>query len=117
MQIKDYGSATQTFGRLVELAPTVAAHRLRLAIAMTCWPPTAKQAEREFLEAVRLEPNNAKIHYEFGRYYRAMKLRNRALAELRTAVSLEPANERARQELVELSPNDSLLSPLESARR
>jgi tetratricopeptide (TPR) repeat protein len=116
MQIKDYGSATQTYGRLVELAPTVAAHRLRLAIAMTCWPPTTKQAEREFLEAVRLEPNNAKIHYEFGRYYRAMKLRSRALAELRTAVSLDPANERARGELQELSPKDPLLQPLKNAR-
>ena len=44
---------------------------------MAFYPSTAKQAEREFLEAVRLEPHNADVHYQFGLYYKAMQ---RALA-------------------------------------
>jgi len=59
--------------RLVNEAPKVAAYRARLAIAMACYPRTAKQAEREFVEAVRLEPDNADLHYQFGLYYKAMR--------------------------------------------
>ena len=64
------------------------AYCVRLAIAMASYPRTAKQAEREFLEALRLEPDNADLHYQFGMYYKVMKQRARALAELETAVRL-----------------------------
>ncbi len=112
MKIQDFAGASQIFGRLVEKAPRVAAYRVRLAIAMTCWPPTARQAEREFLQATRLEPDNGWIHYQFGLYYKRMGLRNRALAELRTAVSLDPKDAEARRELEALSPHDAALTTL-----
>jgi tetratricopeptide (TPR) repeat protein len=112
MTVSDYASAVQSYLRLVELAPKVAAYRVRLAIAMALWPKTAKQAEREFLEAIRLDPNNADIHFQFGIYYKAMRVRSRAVAELRTAVSLSPRHKQARAELEALSPKDSALSSL-----
>jgi tetratricopeptide (TPR) repeat protein len=74
---------------------------MRLAVAMACYPRTAKQAEREFLEAIRLDPNNADIHYQFGIYYKAMRVRSRAVAELRTALSLSPRHKQARADLAE----------------
>ena len=40
------------------------------AIAMAIWPRTKKDAEREFLEAVRLDPDNADLHYQIGLYYK-----------------------------------------------
>jgi tetratricopeptide (TPR) repeat protein len=112
MTVSDYANAVKVFGALVDLAPRVGTYRARLAIAMACWPKTAKQAEREFLEALRLEPDNVDYHYQFGLYYKAMKLRGRAIAEFRTALGLNPRHKMAREELETLSPKDSALTTL-----
>ena len=112
MTVSDYGNAVKVYAAIVDLAPKVAAYRARLAFAMACWPRTAKQAEREFLEAVRLEPDNADLHFQFGIYYKAMKVRSRAISEMRTAVKLNPRHKQAREELEALSPKDSALTSL-----
>jgi tetratricopeptide (TPR) repeat protein len=117
MTVSDYANAVQVYEKLVRLAPKVAAFRTRLAIAMACYPRTAKQAEREFLEALRIDPDNADIHYQFGLYYKAMRQRARALAEMRTAVRLNPRHRQARQELEALSPRDSALTSLKKLFR
>jgi tetratricopeptide (TPR) repeat protein len=112
MTVSDYANAVTVYEKLVQIAPMIPAYRVRLAIAMACYPRTAKQAEREFLEALRLDADNADIHYQFGRYYKAMKQRSRAVAEMRTAVRLNPRHEMAREELASLSPKDSALTSL-----
>jgi tetratricopeptide (TPR) repeat protein len=112
MTVSDFANAVQVYAKLVQIAPNIAAYRLRLAIAMTCYPRTAKQAEREFFEAVRLDPHNADIHYQFGLYYKAMKARSRAVAEMRTAVQISPRHKAAREELEALAPKDSALASL-----
>ena len=117
MTVSDYANAVQVYEKLVRLAPKVAAFRTRLAIAMACYPRTAKQAEREFLEALRIDPDNADVHYQFGLYYKAMRQRARALAEMRTAVRLNPRHRQARQELEALSPRDSALTSLKKLFR
>ena len=112
MTVSDYANAVKVYERLVELAPKVGAFRARLAIAMACYPRTSKHAERQFMEALRLDPDNADIHYQFGLYYKAMKQRQRAVAEMGTAVRLNPEHKAARQELETLSPKDSALTSL-----
>ncbi len=112
MTVSDYANAVTVYDKLVQIAPQIPAYRVRLAIAMACYPRTAKQAEREFLEALRLDADNADIHYQFGRYYKAMKQRSRAVAEMRTAVRLNPRHKMAREELETLSPKDSALTSL-----
>ncbi len=112
MAVSDYANAVKVYTNLVDLAPDVSAYRLRLAIAMACWPRTQKQAEREFLEAVRLDPNNPDLHYQFGLYYKAMKVKSRAIAVFQTAVRLNPQHKNARAELESLSPKDSALQSL-----
>jgi tetratricopeptide (TPR) repeat protein len=112
MTVSDYANAVTVFQKLVQVAPKVAKYRVRLAIAMTCYPRTAKQAEREFFEALRLDPDNADTHYQFGLYYKAMKARSRAIAEMRTAVQLNPRHQRAAEELASLAPKDSALGSL-----
>jgi tetratricopeptide (TPR) repeat protein len=109
MTVSDYANAVKVYEKLVNLAPNIAAYRVRLAIAMAGYPRTAKLAEREFLDALRLEPNNADIHYQFGLYYKVMKQRARALAEMQTAVKINPRHRLARAELETLSPRDSAL--------
>lgn len=110
MTVSDYANAIRVYARLVDLAPDSAVYRAKLAIAMAFYPPTAKQAEREFLEAVRLEPNSADLHYQFALYYKAMKVKSRAITELETAVRLNPRHRLARTELEAMAPKDSALT-------
>jgi tetratricopeptide (TPR) repeat protein len=117
MTVSDYANAYRTYAKLVDLAPNDPAYRIKLAIAMAFYPTTAKQAEREFLEAVRLEPHNADIHYQFGLYYKAMRVRSRAITEMQTAVRLNPRHKQARQELEAMSPKDSALTSLKKLFR
>jgi tetratricopeptide (TPR) repeat protein len=117
LTISDYASAVRTFARLVDSAPNVASHHLRLATAMALWPQTAKQAEREFHEAIRLDANNADTRYQLALYYKTMKLRARALEQLRLALSINPNHARAREELETLSPKDSALTSLKKLFR
>lgn len=117
MTVSDYANAYRTYAKLVDLAPNNPNYRIKLAIAMAFYPATAKQAEREFLEAVRLEPHNADIHYQFGLYYKAMRVRSRAITEMQTAVRLNPRHKQARQELEAMSPKDSALTSLKKLFR
>ena len=117
MTVSDYANAIKLYARIVDLAPQVASYHVRLAIAMASYPATAKKAEREFLEALRLEPDNPDIHYQFGLYYKVMRQRARALAEMQTAVRLNPRHRPAREELETLSPRDSALKSLKKLFR
>jgi tetratricopeptide (TPR) repeat protein len=117
MTVSDYANAIKLYARIVDLAPQVASYHVRLAIAMASYPSTAKKAEREFLEALRLEPDNADIHYQFGLYYKVMRQRARALGEMQTAVRLNPRHRAAREDLEALSPRDSALKSLKKLFR
>jgi tetratricopeptide (TPR) repeat protein len=117
MTVSDYANAIKVYAKLVDLAPDVALYRAKLAISMAFHPPTAKQAEREFLEAVRLEPNNPDLHYQFALYYKAMKVKSRAITELETAVRLNPRHRLARTELEAMAPKDSALTNLKKLFR
>jgi tetratricopeptide (TPR) repeat protein len=117
MTVADYANAVKVYDKLVRAAPRVAAFHLRLAVAMACYPRTSKLAEREFYEAARLEPENAEIHYQWGLYYKVMKIKSRAVAEMRTAVRLSPKHKGARAELESLSPKDSALTSLKKLFR
>lgn len=117
MNVADYANAVKVYEKLVTIAPRVAAFHLRLAVAMACYPRTSKLAEREFYEAARLEPENAEIHYQWGLYYKVMKIKSRAVAEMRTAVRLSPRHKAARAELESLSPKDSALTSLKKLFR
>jgi uncharacterized protein DUF4388 len=112
MTVADYPNAIKAFVKLVNRAPRKASYRAKLAIAMASYPRTAKGAEREFLEALRIEPDNPDLHFQFGMYYKVMKQRARALAEMQTAVRLNPRHPMARRELEALAPKDSALSSL-----
>ena len=117
MTVADYANAVKVYEKLVRTAPRVAAFHLRLAVAMACYPRASKLAEREFYEAARLEPENAEIHYQWGLYYKVMKIKSRAVAEMRTAVRLSPKHKAARAELESLSPKDSALTSLKKLFR
>jgi tetratricopeptide (TPR) repeat protein len=111
MTVSDYANAIKVYMRLVEIAPQNASYWVKLAIAKASYPRTAKLAERDFVEALRLEPDNADVHCTFGMYYKAMKQRARAQAEFETALRLNRKHALARRELEAIAPGfEGLLS-------
>ena len=57
------------------------------------------------------------MHYQWGLYYKIMKIKSRAVAEMRAAVRLKPKHRAAREELEALSPRDSALTSLKKLFR
>jgi tetratricopeptide (TPR) repeat protein len=112
MSVGDFANAVRTYTRLVQLQPDVADHFVRLGSAMARSPRTARQAEAEFQEAVRLAPKNAEIRFQLGMYYKAMNVRSRSIAELRAALELNPRHKQARAELEGAAPQDSALGSI-----
>ena len=97
--VGDFANAARAYSRLVEVQPDVADYRVRLATAMARSPRLARQAEAQFQEAIRLEPDNAEHRFRFALYYKAMNVRSRSIAELRAALQLDPRHEGALAEL------------------
>jgi tetratricopeptide (TPR) repeat protein len=112
MSVGDYRNAIQSYSKLTKLQPEVPAHRLRLAAAMSRWPPTAKQAESLFLDLLGEEPDNPELHFQVGLYYKSMNVASRAIAEFRAVLRLNPRHAKAREELEALAPRESVLKGL-----
>jgi len=112
MSVADYRGAGRSFNKLTQLQPRVAAHHAGLAAALARCPETARQAEREFLEALRLDPDNADLHFQAGLYYKAMAVRSRAISAFRTVLRLRPDHVGARQQLQAGSSQVTALSAL-----
>ncbi len=112
MTVGDFANAVKVYSRLVDAEPNVGGFRLRLAVAMAHYPRTIKQAEREFLEAIRLEPDNAEYHFQFGSFYQLVKQRARAVSELQTALRLDPHHQGAQELLKAVAPKESGLVSL-----
>ena len=80
----------EVYARLVDLAPDSRGLPLRLAIAMACYPAHREAGRARVPGGAAPRPDNADIHYQFGLYYKAMRQRARAVAEMQTAVRLNP---------------------------
>ncbi len=103
--------------QLVNLAPDVAAYRARLANLMAHLPQTARDAEQQFIEALRLDPDNVDLHFKFGLYYRSLRVPSRALAEFRKVLTLDPHHKEALDQLAAAAPHDPLLDSLRKLLR
>ena len=112
LMISDFPRALQAYADVVELQPDVVAHRVQLGSMMMRVPQLARQGERHFAEAIRLDPDNVEAHFQFGLYYKALRVASRAIAEFRTVLRLDPGHELARKELEASAPRDSVLSTL-----
>ena len=97
--VGDFASAARSYSRLVDAWPDVADYRVRLATVMARSTRLARQAEAQFQEAIRLEPDNAEHHFRLALYYKGMNVRSRSVAELREVLRLDPHHERAAAEL------------------
>jgi Flp pilus assembly protein TadD len=98
-QVRDWEHAVSLLYELVELEPADASHHGMLARAMARHPVMRKDAERHFIEALRLAPQNADLHFSLGLYYKSFTMHARAQTEFRTALRIRPQHEGAKKHL------------------
>jgi len=88
--VRDWDGAVSLLMELVELEPNNAHHHGMLAKAMLRHPVMRKNAERHFIEALRLAPQDADLHFWLGLYYKTFGLKSRAETEFRTTLRINP---------------------------
>jgi tetratricopeptide (TPR) repeat protein len=98
-QVKDWEHAVSLLYELVELEPEEANHHAMLARAMARHPVMRKDAERHFIEALRLAPQDADLHYSLGLYYKSFGMHSRAQHSFRTAIRINPNHEEAKKHI------------------
>jgi tetratricopeptide (TPR) repeat protein len=96
-QVRDWEGAVSLLYELVHLAPSNAAYQGMLARAMARHPIMRKDAERHFIEALRLAPQSADLHFSLGLYYKSFGMKSRAEIEFRTVLRISPNHEGARK--------------------
>ncbi len=97
---RDYEGAIPLLEQLVKISPGTALYRGMLARAMSRNPPTSNRAEKHFIEALRLSPQDPELHYWLGLYYKKFGLKARASKEFRTTLRIDSNHEGARKQLV-----------------
>jgi tetratricopeptide (TPR) repeat protein len=98
-QVRDWEHAVSLLFELVELEPESAQHHGMLARAMARHPVMRKDAERHFVEALRLAPQDADLHFSLGLYYKSFGMHSRAQHEFRTAIRINPHHEDAKKHI------------------
>jgi tetratricopeptide (TPR) repeat protein len=98
-QVRDWEHAVSLLYELVELEPEEAKHHGMLARAMARHPVMRKDAERHFIEALRLAPQDPDLHYSLGLYYKSFGMHSRAQHEFRTAIRINPRHEDAKKHI------------------
>ena len=96
---RDWEGAVSLLFELVALAPDNAVYHGMLANAMSRHPVMRINAERHYIEALRIAPQNADLHYCLGLYYKSFGMNSRASAAFQTALCIAP-DHRATQRLV-----------------
>jgi len=107
-QVRDYEGAISLLYELIKLSPTNGTYHGLLAKAMLKHPVMRKNAERHFVEALRLDPENADLHYSLGVYYKAFGFHSRAITQFRTALRIDPRHEKAKKGLSADAKKDSI---------
>jgi len=98
-QVRDWEHAVSLLYELVELEPESSQHHAMLARAMARHPVMRKDAERHFIEALRLAPQDADLHFSLGLYYKSFGMHSRAQHEFRTAIRINPNHEDAKKHI------------------
>ena len=107
-RMRDWEGAVPLLEQLVELSPDKAVYRGMLARAMSRNPSRRKHAEEQFIEALRLAPQDPQLHYWLGLYYKSYGLTSRATTEFRTTLRINPRHEGAKKQLGVGQKDDAL---------
>lgn len=108
-KLRDWEGAVPLLEQLIEISPGKALYRGMLGRALSRHPSRRKEAETQFVEALRLSPHDPEIHYWLGLYYKSFGLGSRALNEFRTTLRIDPRHEGARKQLGASGKQDDAL--------
>jgi hypothetical protein len=100
-QYRDWEGAVRLLEDLVQISPGSAFYRGLLARAMSRHPVLRDSAEKHFIEALRLSPQDAQLHYWLGIYYKSYGLKSRAYNEFRTTLRINPKHKGARKQFTD----------------
>jgi len=98
-KLRDWEGAVPLLEQLIEISPSKALYRGMLGRALSRHPSRRKEAEAQFVEALRLAPRDPEIHYWLGLYYKSFGLGSRAANEFKTAFRIDPQHQGARRQL------------------
>jgi tetratricopeptide (TPR) repeat protein len=107
-KLQDWEGAVPLLEQLVQISPGSALYRGMLARAMSRHPAMRKNAEEHFIEALRLAPHDAELHYWLGLYYKSFGLKSRAYTEFRTTLRIDPKHQGARKQLASDRKDDAV---------
>ena len=97
--VRDWAGAVPLLEQLVKLSPGNALYRGMLGRAMANRPQLRNNAEKHFVEALRLSPQNPELHYWLGLYYKSFGLESRAFNEFRTTLRIKPQHAGAKKQM------------------
>jgi tetratricopeptide (TPR) repeat protein len=92
---RDYISAIACLGEAVRLNPKEGRYHAYFGRALSCDPGARRQAEIEFIAAIRLEPENLSYPIMLAEFYWNMNFPLRAQGELRRVLQKDPFNQEA----------------------
>ena len=98
-KVRDWAEAVPLLERLVKLSPGNALYRGMLGRAMTARPELRNNAEKHFVEALRLSPQDPELHFWLGLYYKSFGLESRAFNEFRTTLRINPQHAGAKKQM------------------
>jgi curved DNA-binding protein CbpA len=104
---KNYAEAIKHFARAVQMDAKVASYHVSYALSLMSVPKYRHQAEAEFLEALKIEPNNADFRLYLAEFYLEQKLIKRAETEVRRVLTAQPNHKKAKEMLDSLTTNKS----------
>ncbi len=108
-RVRDWEGAVPLLEQLIEISPGKALYRGMLGRALSRHPSKRKEAEAQFVEALRLAPRDPEMHYWLGLYYESFGLGSRAANEFKTVLRIDPQHERARRKLGASGKSDDAL--------
>lgn len=85
-----YGEARDALQKAIQLQPNFAEYHFYLARALSKLTGMFQSAELEFYRALELDVNNADYYAEFGLFYQALNLKERAEAMFTYCLKLSP---------------------------
>lgn len=102
----DRGRGLPFLQHAVDVDPKNYEFRLTLAKVLMTDSRTRKRAERQLVEATRIEPSNPEAYYRLGLIYRAANLKSRALEQFRKGLEWDPSHAGILAEVEKLEGGD-----------
>jgi tetratricopeptide (TPR) repeat protein len=98
----DLGEVVYCMEWVLRLGSEKAAYHALLGQALMAMPGKLKEAEQALQKAIQLDPSNCGYYISLGQVYKKGGMKNRALDQFQTALTWDPQNKQAQDEIRKL---------------